>query len=126
MKALIDPLFIFYCLIWTTIKLWRSSGNPPTFLNSYLTDIVAVPVIAHIVLIITRMYFTTQKKYTYPIAYLLFLATYVSFVFELLMPGFSSKYTGDGIDVVCYFIGAMFYYHIHMPRVTESLAHGNQ
>ena len=124
MKALIDPLFICYCTVWTVIKLWRLLGTPPTLLNSHLTDLVAVPAIAHVVLITARTYFMPQNKY-HRLAYPLFLAAYVSLVFEWLMPRCSPKYTGDWADVVCYFIGAFFYYCIHMPRVGEPRVDSN-
>lgn len=117
MKALIDPLFICYCIVWTVIKLWRLLGVPPTFLNSYLTDLVAVPLIAHIVLVTSHSFFIKCEKYT--LIYLLFLAAYISFVFEWLMPRFSTTYTSDWADIVCYCIGAVFYHSIHMPRTPK-------
>ncbi|WP_306353122.1 hypothetical protein [Flavobacterium sp. '19STA2R22 D10 B1'] len=120
MKRLFDIFFTGYCLLWLVVHLLRHIKQPLPFFNSYLTDCIAVPVIAHIAIIFTRKFVVKNQHYTYPLSYLLFIATYTSILFEWIMPQFSSKYTADGLDVLCYFGGALFYYFIHNKRDSEN------
>lgn len=113
MKRLSDPLFLIYCALWCIIRLFRYIHLPVPLLNGYLTDFIAVPVIAHIALTFTRRYIVRNEHYAYPLYYLLFIAFYLSVVFEWVMPQFSLVYTGDARDVAAYFGGALFYYYVH-------------
>lgn len=115
MKYLFDPLFICYCILWLFIKIFRYLNTPIPYLNSYLTDFLAVPVIAHIAITITAKYIVKNKNYTYNLFYLLFIAAYTSVVFELIVPQISDKHTADIYDVLFYFLGALFYYTVHRP-----------
>jgi hypothetical protein len=112
MKQLFDPLFIICCLLWIVIHACRLLHYPIPVLNDYLTDFIAVPVMSHLALTFTRSYIVRNRYYTYPLSYLLFIALYVSVVFEWIMPGISSKFTGDVLDVAAYFAGSIFYYFI--------------
>jgi len=113
MKRLFDPLFLVYCVLWCIIHLFRYVHLPVPLLNGYLTDFIAVPVMAHIALTFTRRYIVCNEHYTYPQYYLLFMAFYMSVVFEWVMPGCSPIYTRDAWDVAAYFGGALFYYYVH-------------
>ncbi|MBO9729241.1 MAG: hypothetical protein J7623_11445 [Chitinophaga sp.] len=120
MKKLFDPLFITYCLLWIVIHLFRHLQQPIPVLNSYLTDFIAVPAMAHVTLTITRQYIIRNNVYTYPLSYLLFIAGYTAFIFEWLLPHYSPKYTSDVWDVVAYFGGSLFYYYVHGNRLAKS------
>lgn len=122
MKKLFDPYFISYCLAWGFIHACRYAKQPVPLLNDHLTDLIAVPVMAHLALIFTRRYIVRNNHYTYPFAYLLFIALYISIIFEVIMPRISPAYTADGWDIVAYFSGSVFYYCFHqMAKVTSTL-----
>src|ERR1700754_3662231 len=110
MKQLFDPLFIIYCLSWIVIHVCRNLHHPVPLLNDYLTDFIAVPAMTHPTLLFIRRYIIRNKCYTCPLSYLLFIALYISVIFEWIMPHISSKFTGDGVDVAAYFAGSIFYY----------------
>ncbi|NLR56537.1 hypothetical protein HGH93_00385 [Chitinophaga polysaccharea] len=113
MKKLFDPLFITYGVTWCIIHLCRYLHQPIPVLNDHLTDLVAVPAMAHLSLHFIRRFIVCNANYTYPLGYLLFMAGYTAVVFEWIMPHFSSRYTGDWWDVAAYFGGSFFYYYFH-------------
>ena len=113
MKKLFDPLFITYGVTWCIIHLCRHWHQPIPVLNDYLTDLVTVPVMAHLSRYFIRRFIVCDANYTYPLGYLLFMAGYTAVVFEWVMPHFSTHYTGDWWDVVAYFAGSFFYYYFH-------------
>lgn len=113
MKRLTDPFFISYVLIWLIVHGLRKMGIIIPVVNDHLTDLVAVPAMSHCCIVITQLFFVKDPKYTYPLSYLLFIAAYLSVVFEWLMPRYSAVYTGDLWDVPAYFLGSFFYYFVH-------------
>ena len=113
MRRLFDPLFLIYCTLWGIIRFSRYIHLPVPVLNGYLTDFIAVPAMAHVALTFTRRYIVRNEQYSYPLYYLLFMAFYMSVVFEWVMPRFSFVYTSDAWDVAAYFGGALFYYYVH-------------
>lgn len=115
MKRLFDAIFLFYCGLWVFVKICRISGFRLGCVNDYLTDIIAVPVIAHISFTIAS--YLTQKTPQEPRLLLTCLTVYVGLVFEWMMPCYSKTYTSDMIDIVCYCLGGLLYYYVHLPRV---------
>ncbi|QEC42474.1 hypothetical protein [Pseudobacter ginsenosidimutans] len=112
-RRLFDPLFICYGLLWLLVQGFRKAGVIITIFNDYLTDLIAVPAIAHLTITIIRTYIVKDRSYNYPFGYVLFIAVYLSVVFEWLMPGFSRVYTGDPGDMIAYGCGVLFYYFVH-------------
>lgn len=116
---LFDTYFSFYILSWIFIKLTRIYSIEIEYLNHYLTDIFAVPAMTHLgSYIISKVKYNNQL-YIYPTSYLVITAFVLSFLLEYLMPKFSSNYTADVLDVVCYFIGIIFYLKIHKPYLIQ-------
>ncbi len=116
---LFDTYFSFYILSWIFIKLTRIYSIEIEYLNHYLTDIFAVPAMTHLgSYIISKIKYNNQL-YIYPTSYLVITAFVLSFLLEYLMPNFSSNYTGDLGDVVCYFVGIIFYLKIHKPYLIQ-------
>ena len=50
---------------------------------------------------------------------ILFSATYISILFEIILPKISSIFIPDVWDVVCYFVGGLLYYFIRKSVVSE-------
>jgi hypothetical protein len=86
-------------------------------LNNWLTDLVFVPVIAHVALVITRKYIVRDGAYRYPLGCLLFAAVYVSVVYEWVFPHYHFRTVGDPVDVAAYFGGSLFYFFVHQRWV---------
>lgn len=118
MKRLFDPFLLTYGALWGIIHACRYLQHPVPLLNGYLTDFLAVPVMAHLSVTFIRAFIVRNNHYRYPLSYLLFIALYTAVAFEWVMPRFSTAYTGDVWDVVAYFAGSLFYYFVH-SRVGE-------
>lgn len=112
-KRLFDPLFTSYCLVWLLVHGLRKSGLIIPLINDHLTDLLAVPAIAHLTITIMRLFIVKDLHYRYPFSYVMIIVLYLSFVFEYLMPEYSPVYTGDAGDVAAYCCGAIFYYFVH-------------
>lgn len=117
---LFDTYFCFYLLSWFFIRLTRVYSIEIEYLNHYLTDIFAVPAMTHL-----GSYFISKIKYNnqvyiYPTSYLIITACVLSLLLEVIMPKISSNYTGDVIDVVCYFVGIIFYLKVHKPYILNT------
>ena len=96
-----------------TVHVFRKAGLIIPVFNDYLTDVIAVPAIAHLTITILRTYIVKDPSYYYPFGYVLIIAVYLSVVFEWLMPKFSRVYTRDPGDMIAYGCGVLFYYFVH-------------
>lgn len=119
MKTLLNTWFIAGCLVWLVVNILRRAGHPIPYLNGYLTDAFAIPVIANLGLWFQRMIYKSNY-YVLSVWHVVFIVAYVSLVFEWLLPRWSERYTGDWIDVILYIAGGLFFYFImNKPMVTE-------
>lgn len=96
--------------LWLVVHIARWQGQPLPYLNGHLTDLIVVPLIAQVCLVVVQRWIVRCDDYRLPLGYVLFIAMYVSVVFEGVMPRFSPRYTGDWLDVAAYFAGAACYY----------------
>ncbi|MDR3695347.1 hypothetical protein [Mucilaginibacter sp.] len=112
MKTLLNPWFIAGCLVWLMIKITRILDAPVTYLNDYLTDFFAVPVITNIGLWLQRVFIIKNNYYVLSPLQVTFMVIYISLLFEGLLPRISKIYTADWVDVLLYCMGGLFFYFI--------------
>src|ERR1700761_2846378 len=112
MKTLLNRWFTACCIIWLVTTIFRKLHHPLPYVNGYINDAVAIPVIANLTLCFQRVVVIKNNFYTFLPRYVIFIVVYVSFVFEWLLPGFSKTYTGDWWDVLLYVIGGIFFYKV--------------
>lgn len=112
MRTLTNKWFVTFSLIWLVVYVSRRLGHPIPFVNGYLTDLLAIPVIAQLGLWFQRRFIIKSDGYVLSVWHVVFIFAYVSVVFELILPHFSRKYTADCIDVVLYAIGGVFFYWV--------------
>lgn len=110
MKTLLNPWFIAGCLVWLIIHITRILGAPIPWLNDYLTDFFAVPVITNIGLWLQRVLIIKNNYYVLSPLQVVFMVVYISMLFEGLLPLLSKTYTADWMDVLLYCIGGVFFY----------------
>ena len=110
MKTLLNPWFLAGCVTWLIVIILRKSGHPLPYLNGYITDAFAIPVIANLGLWFQRVFIYKSNYYVLSAWHVVFIVLYVTVVFEGLLPWLSVKYTADSIDVVLYVIGGVFFY----------------
>ncbi|SDL01015.1 Uncharacterised protein [Sphingobacterium mizutaii] len=111
----LDPYFLIYGIVWVIVRYCRVTGNPIPYVNNWLTDLVFVPLIAHFAFCIGFLLLDLKRGFSFPLAQLFALAFMCSIFFEVLSLKFTDYNTADIFDVVCYFLGALFYYFIHQP-----------
>ncbi|SKB57705.1 hypothetical protein SAMN05660226_02135 [Parapedobacter luteus] len=90
---------------------------PIAMLNSYLTDFLFIPVVAHISLTTVRVLFKKGATYRYALLPLLVAASVTAGVMELALPKISADYVFDVGDIFAYFSGALFFYYVHQRHV---------
>src|SRR5690606_9031613 len=111
----LEPYFLIYGIAWVIVRYCRVPVNPIPYVNNWLTDLVFVPLIAHFAFCIGFLLLDLKRGFSFPLAQLFALAFMCPIFFEVLSPKFTDYNTADIFDVVCYFLGALFYYFIHQP-----------
>ncbi|MCR8561099.1 hypothetical protein KXD93_25805 [Mucilaginibacter sp. BJC16-A38] len=120
MKTLLNRWFIASCLIWLIVISTRKLGHPILFINGYIDDAIAIPVIASLALCFQRVVIFKSNYYVLSVWHVVFITAYVTLVFEVLLPLISKTYTGDWIDALLYSVGAVFFYRVMNKALLET------
>jgi len=92
MKTLLNRWFIAGCLIWLIVFTTRKLHHPIPYLNGYITDVFAIPVIATLALCFQRVIVFKSNFYT--------------------LSKWHVVFTGDWVDVLLYIVGGIFFYRV--------------
>ena len=112
MKTLLNRWFIAGCLTWLIVLTARKLGHPLPYINGYINDAFAIPVIANLGLWFQRVFIIKNNYYVLAPWHVVFIVVYVSVLFEGLLPQISKVYTADWIDVLLYCFGGLFFYWV--------------
>jgi hypothetical protein len=112
MRTLLNPWFVAGCTIWLVIFLCRKLAHPVPWVNGYIDDFFAVPVISNLTLWFMRRAVIRSSYYILSAWKVTFIVLYLSLVFEVLLPLLSKTYTSDWKDAVLYAIGGVFFYYV--------------
>ena len=83
----------------------------PTILNSYLNDLLYIPlVLGGIEFLIRRL--KKDSSFKLPLGFVIFLAVSYSFYFEYYLPKINPRYTADWNDIILYFVSGIAYFFI--------------
>jgi hypothetical protein len=108
-----NPYFIAPCLLfWANQYVEKIQGIFIPYVHSYLDDLLAMPVILGITLQVFRWIHPQGELFSFSALQIIVGVAYISFIFEVLLPMFSGRYTRDIGDVVCYSIGAVYFYFL--------------
>lgn len=103
--------FIVMILIGGSIYVLQRMGvKLPIFINSYLNDILSIPITLFIILAVVQIF--KGKLYKLSIWMITFIVVYYAIYFEYYLPHFHPRYTSDLLDVGCYMIGGSIFYFI--------------
>ena len=119
MKTLLNPWFITGCLTWAVVLTFRHIGQPLPFINGFINDAFAIPVVANLGLWFMRVFIIKNNYYVLADGYVIFIVAYVALLFEGLLPYISKTYTADWIDVFLYIIGGVFFYFVMNKPIFE-------
>lgn len=110
MKILKNPILIGFCFIALFIYTANRLALPlPSWVYFYANDFLCMPIVLSFSLAILRYIKKSDLIYV-PLSIILIMTAYYAIYFEWLMPKLHTRYTGDLIDVVLYFIGAFLFY----------------
>ena len=113
-------VYLLICVVALTIYVMQKLNTAlPSLIDNYINDFLCLPIVlGGISFVIQRL--KKDNKYRFPFAFIIFMAAYYSFFFEYYLPKHNPRYTGDWIDVLLYFSGALafFFYKI---KCTNSL-----
>lgn len=111
MSVLKNPHFwIPALLFWVNQYLEKVQGVFIPFVHSYFDDLLAMPVILGITLQVFRWIHRAKGAFVFTKIQILVGTAYISFLFEVLLPQWSDKYTADPWDVLCYGLGSVYFY----------------
>jgi hypothetical protein len=116
--------YLFFCLLFIGNQFLEAKQWSTPFLRGYLDDILAIPIVLSSVLGIMRFIFQREVNYFSPLL-IAFTVVLFAIAFEFALPNYSSTYTADIWDVVCYAIGALIFWqyqkHLHGSRLKNNL-----
>lgn len=113
MKVLTNLYFFIPCLIfWINQYLEKVRGIFLPFVHAYLDDLLAMPVILGITLQVYRWIHPQRNHFRFTKVQIIVGFAYISILFELLLPIWSSRYVADPVDVLCYALGSIYFYHL--------------
>ncbi|WP_152969681.1 hypothetical protein [Pedobacter sp. Hv1] len=83
----------------------------PNLIQFYLSDLLAVPVIATLSLWLMR-WLLSQQNFVLVYWQLIFIIMMCSIIFEVLLPYFMERYVSDSVDVLMYLLGGGFFWKV--------------
>jgi hypothetical protein len=106
-----NPHFLLPALLfWINQYLEKIQNIFLPYIHSYLDDLLAMPVILGITLQAFRLIYRNKKHFIFTKLQIFIGTAYISFLFEVLLPRWSGRYTADPWDVLCYALGATYFY----------------
>ena len=117
MHPLKNYYFITGCLLYLFVQLCRTlSIKFPILINSYLTDLLFIPLLLFFTIWLLRI-IKRDKKIKLSVFKLIFTWLFISIVFEYYLPQKNSIYTADIVDVFMYFFGTVSFYFLQKKRL---------
>ncbi len=105
-----SPLFLICLLVFILHQVSQYIFKIPLpFLNNYLDNFLAMPVILFL-LLAEKKYIYKQKDQKLSLLFVIIATLYVALVTEWLFPLLSERFTPDWYDLVFYSLGSAFYY----------------
>lgn len=108
-----NPYFLIACIIfWLNQFLEKVMKVFIPYIHAYLDDLMAMPVVLGITLQVFRWIHPLKQDFVFSKTQVLVGWAYFSFLFEFLLPKWSSTYISDILDVFCYGLGAIAFYKL--------------
>lgn len=104
----------FWVFLGLYLYIYISKRNGiifPPIVQYYLSDLLAVPVVASLSVWFMR-WSLQRKKFVLQGWQVIFIVIIFSIVFEMLLPLFMKRYTADILDVLMYITGGLFFWTV--------------
>jgi len=106
------PISVYWLLlvgVWFMFHFSNTVGLNNNFLNSYLDDFLAIPIVLGGILVLFRKFIFKSSLYTFSAFQIWSVVLIFSFYFEVLAPILKPEFTADWVDVFCYFLGGFVF-----------------
>ncbi|GJM34386.1 MAG: hypothetical protein DHS20C18_33870 [Saprospiraceae bacterium] len=85
-------------------------------IDSYLDTLLCMPILLSILLVERRLWWFKSPQYVIPPFEVGIIVLFLSFIFEVGFPTWSSHFTGDVFDVAAYIVGGLcFHFTVNKP-----------
>lgn len=124
MKALRSPLFLACCLLFIAHQVTQKMLDISIPLaDSYLDNLVAMPIILTILLAERQWLFRRGRDYRLTPMEIVVATAYISLISEVVFPMVSSSFRFDWIDILLYAFGSLlFHFFINKPSPAKQQA----
>lgn len=123
MDVLKSPVFIISCLLFVLHQfLQKGLGISMPFIDEYLDNLLAMPIILTLLLVERRVLFKRGKNYRLPVLDVVIATFYISLITEVLFPLLSDRFTGDWWDLFFYATGSLVFMLTINPSTSKSKA----
>lgn len=110
MEILKSPVFVISCILFglhqALQKLFHISVP---YLDLYLDNLLAMPIILTLLLFERRMLFKRGSHYRLPVLDVVVATIYIVFIAEVIFPLLSERFVTDWWDVLFYALGSMLF-----------------
>lgn len=101
--------FVLIFMGWLCIYISNRLGYVfPPFIQFYLADLLAIPVVATLSMWFMRSVLQS-KDFILDTWHIAFVTIFFSVLFEGILPNYMRRYTSDLVDVLMYVAGAFFF-----------------
>ncbi len=116
-QLLRNPIFVVSCLLfWINLILEKGFNIFIPWVNSYLDDLLCMPVLLTLSLFLLNMAYRTLFVWGFKPWYIVLAVIQISIIFEIILPAISATYISDPWDVLAYATGAWVHYQWINPE----------
>lgn len=115
MQRYISLSVIVVVVYLAVLGLQTMEWRLPIWVSNYAEDLLCIPLLLSLTLLTVR-YWKYNYRFQLSKVMLIFIVGYVSWVFEWILPKLSSHFTADPYDVLCYCIGALFFFRFQQKE----------
>ena len=103
--------WVFTIIALSVHSLQKFSIPIPYLFQNYLNDLLCIPIVLKVCQYIIR-YIKSDITIRLNFLQILTVCLGYAFYFEWYLPLHNPRYTADGVDILIYFIGGIFFYFI--------------
>lgn len=111
MEILKSPIFTISVFLFAVHQfLQKYLEIPVPYIDLYLDNLLAMPIILTLLLAERRFLFKKGKHYRLPLLDVVVATAYIAFITEVIFPLLSEEFTTDWWDLLFYAIGSIVFY----------------
>lgn len=111
MKVLKSPVFIICCVLFVLHQLLQKGLEISLpFIDSYLDNLLAMPIILTFLLVERRILFRRGKGYRLSAMDVVLATIYIVVIAEVVFPLLSDNFVTDWRDVIFYSLGSLIFW----------------